>query len=63
MHLVGRDSSDDECTNVYTVELVWPTQAIPSACFFLQTEQKNRQEVKFTFNVAKCDRIFDYPLS
>jgi hypothetical protein len=34
MHLVGRDSSDDECTNIYTVELVWPTQAIPSACFF-----------------------------
>jgi hypothetical protein len=60
MHLVGCDNSDDESTDVYTVELVWPTQAKPSSCSSLQSIQKNRQEeVKFTFNVAKCDKIFD----
>jgi hypothetical protein len=59
MHLVGRDNSDDESTDVYTVELVWSTQAKPSACSSLQPVKKNRQEVKFTFNVAKCDKIFD----
>jgi hypothetical protein len=60
MHLVGYDNSDDESTDVYTTELVWPRQAKPSACSALQSIQKNqREEVKFTFNVAKCDKIFD----
>jgi hypothetical protein len=60
MHLVSSDNSDDESTDVYTVELVWPAQAKPSACSSLQSVQKNRQEeVNFTFNIAKCDKIFD----
>jgi hypothetical protein len=60
VHLVERDSSDDEPADVYTAELVWPTKAKPSACSSLQPVQKNRQEeFKFTFNVAKCDKIFD----
>jgi hypothetical protein len=60
MHLVGYDNSDDESTDVYTAELVWLGQAIPSACSALQSIRKNRQEeVKFTFNVSKCDKIFD----
>ena len=51
---------DDESTYVYTAELVWPTQAKPLACFSLQPVQKNRwKEVKFIFNVTKCDKIFD----
>jgi hypothetical protein len=60
IHLVECDSSDDESTHVYIVEFVWPTKAKSSACSSLQPVQKNRQEeVKFTFNVAKCDKIFD----
>jgi hypothetical protein len=57
---VGRGSSDDESTYVYTVELVWLTQAKPSACSSLQSVQNNwQEEAKFTFNVAKCEKIFD----
>jgi hypothetical protein len=53
MHLVGCDNLDDESIDVYTTELVWPTQAKPSACSSLQSVQNNRQEeVKFNFNVA-----------
>ena len=61
MHLVGWDNSDNESTDVYIAELVWPAQAKPSSCSSLQTIQKNQQEeVKLTFNVAKkCDKIFD----
>ena len=60
IHLIERDSSDDESTDVYTVEFIWPTKAKSSACSSLQPVQKNRQEeIKFTFNVAKCDKIFD----
>jgi hypothetical protein len=60
IHLVERDSSDDKSTDVYTAKLVWPTKVKSSACYSLQLVQKNRQEeVKFTFNVAKYDKIFD----
>jgi uncharacterized protein YozE (UPF0346 family) len=60
MHLVGCDNKDDESTDVYTAELVWASHAKPSSCSSLQSIQNNRQEeVKFTFNVSKCDKIFD----
>jgi hypothetical protein len=62
MHIVECDqsSSDDESTEVYTAEMVWPKQAKSSACSSLQPVQKKRQEeVKFTFNIGKCDKIFD----
>jgi hypothetical protein len=55
-----QNSSDDESKEVYAAELVWPKQAKSLACSSLQLVQKKRQEeVKFTFNVGKCDKIFD----
>jgi hypothetical protein len=60
IHLVERDSLDDESADVYTAEFVWPKKAKSSTCSSLQPVQQNRQEeIKFTFDVAKCDRIFD----
>jgi hypothetical protein len=62
VHIVECDqsSSDDESAEVYAAEMVWPKQAKSSACSSLQPVQKKRQEeVKFTFNVGKCDKIFD----
>jgi hypothetical protein len=60
VHLVERDSSNDDSMGVYTAELIWSTKAKPSACSSLQLVQKNRQEeVKFIFNVTKCNKIFD----
>jgi hypothetical protein len=55
-----QSSSDDESKEVYAAEMVWPKQAKSLACSSLQSVQKKRQEeVKFTFNVGKCDNIFD----
>jgi hypothetical protein len=62
VHIVECDqsSSDDESTEVYAAEMVWPKQAKFSACSSLQpVQQKRQEEVKFTFNVGKCDKIFD----
>jgi hypothetical protein len=62
VHVVECDqsSSDDESTEIYAAEMVWPKQAKSSACSSLQPVQKKRQhEVKFTFNVGKYDKIFD----
>jgi hypothetical protein len=59
VHIVECDqsSSNDESKEVYTAEMVWSKQAKSSACSSLQSIQKKRQEeVKFTFNVGKCDK-------
>ena len=54
------DSSDDEDKEVYAAEFVWPASAKPSTCTSLKPTRKNRlEEMKFTFDVSKCDRIFD----
>ena len=54
------DNSDDEKRGVCVAELVRPSEAIPYSCSSLKPIQKNRQEeARFTFDVSKCDRIFD----
>ena len=52
--------SDDEDNNVYAAEFAWPTNNKSCTCGSLKPIQKNRQDnIKFTFDVSKCDRIFD----
>ena len=54
------DSSDDESKEVYAVEFVWSPSDKPSTCSSLKPINKNRkEEIKFTFDVSKCERIFD----
>jgi peptide methionine sulfoxide reductase MsrB len=59
---VNRDSdnSSDESNDIYATEFCWPSKAKSYACDSLKLVHKNRQEeIKFTFDVAKCDKIFD----
>jgi hypothetical protein len=54
------DSSSDESNEVYAAEFCWLSKAQSCACDSLKPVHKNRQEeIKFTFDVAKCDKIFD----
>jgi len=54
------DSSDGKSKDVYTAEFVWSPNDKPSTCASLKPISKNRHdEVKYTFDVSKCDRIFD----
>jgi hypothetical protein len=54
------DSSSDESNDVYSAEFCWPSKVKSYACDSLKPVHKNRQEeIKFTFDVAKCDKIFD----
>jgi hypothetical protein len=60
VHMVECDesNSDDESKEVYATEIVWPKQAKSSVCFSLEPVQKKQQEeVKFIFNIGKCDKI------
>ena len=52
--------SDDESPDVLAIEFVWPSMAKSFVCKSLKPIHKNRQDkIKLTFDVAKCDRIFD----
>jgi len=54
------DSSDDESKEVYAAEFVWLSNDKSSTCASLKPIPKNRHdEVKYTFHMSKCDRIFD----
>jgi hypothetical protein len=62
MHYVEYDSnsSSDESNGVYAAEFIWPSKANSYCCDSLNPLHKNQQGlVKFTFNIAKCDKIFD----
>ena len=60
VYVLGCDSncSDDEGKDVYTAEFVWSSNDKPCACGSLKPIPKDRQE-RFTFDVSKCERIFD----
>jgi hypothetical protein len=54
------DYSDNESKDVYAAEFTWSSDDKPNTCVSLKPAHKSRQdEIKFTFDVAKCDRIFD----
>ena len=58
MHMLQGESSDDESNEVYAAEFVWSSSDKPSTCTSLKPISKNRQdEIKFTFDVTKCDRF------
>ena len=58
--MLQAESSDNEGNEVYAAEFVWSSGDKPSTCTSLKPIPKNRHdEVKYTFDVSKCDRIFD----
>ena len=60
MHMLQGEASDDEDNDVYAAEFVWSSNDKPSNCASLKPIPKNRHdEIKYTFDVTKCDRIFD----
>jgi hypothetical protein len=54
------ESSGDEKA---VAEWSWASKSKPFVCSSLKQASKSRQdEIRFTFDVIKCDRIFDYLL-
>jgi len=60
MHILQGESSDDEDNEVYAAEFVWSSNDKSSTCASLKPIPKNRyDDIKFTFDVTKCDMILD----
>ena len=61
VHVIGDHSnfSDDENREVFPAEIKWPTENKMVTCPSLKPIHKNQgDEIKFTFDSSKCDRIF-----
>jgi hypothetical protein len=58
------DSEEEGDHDIYVAEWSWTNKNKPFVCSNLMpTPRKNQQsEVKYSFDVAKCDKIFDYIL-
>jgi hypothetical protein len=59
MHMLDYESSDDESKEVCAAEFTWLPNDKASTCVSLKPAHKSQDEMKFTFDVAKCDKIFD----
>jgi hypothetical protein len=57
------ESSDDEQADMCVAEWNWTSKSKPFVCSSLKAASKSQQdEMRYTFDVAKCDKIFDYLL-
>jgi hypothetical protein len=55
------ESSDDEEADMCIAEWSWGSKSKPFICSSLKPTSKSHQdEMSYTFDVGKCDRIFDY---
>jgi hypothetical protein len=57
------ESSDDEQADMCVAEWNWTSKSKPFVRSSLKVASKSQQdEMRYTFDVAKCDKIFDYLL-
>jgi hypothetical protein len=59
VNCVSEESASDEEGNVCVAEWVDMPKDKPISCSFLKPNAIKRDEMKFTFDVSKCDRLFD----
>jgi hypothetical protein len=57
--MLDYESSDDESKEVCAAEFTWLPNDKANTCAFLKPTHKSWDKMKFTFDVAKCDKIFD----
>jgi hypothetical protein len=58
-NLVEEGSASDEDAEVCIAEWVDTPKDKPIACSFFKPRLRKRDEVNFTFDVTKCDKLFD----
>jgi hypothetical protein len=66
MHFLSNnvDTSDDKSGDVYTAEFAWSSKDKAHTCTSLKLIHRNwLDEMKFTFDVSECEKIFDELLS
>jgi hypothetical protein len=57
--MLDYETSDDKSKEVCAAEFTWLPNDKVNTSASIKSSHKSRAEMKFTFNVAKCDKIFD----
>jgi hypothetical protein len=53
------ETDDEEGNEIYVAEWVEKPRDKPISCSFLKPNGGRKEEIRYTFNVSKCDRLFD----
>jgi hypothetical protein len=58
-HKDSRPPNPQESKKSPSAELIWPAKAKSSVRSHSHSHSTQKEKVKFTFNIAKCDKIFN----
>jgi hypothetical protein len=56
---MNEEASDEEDNEICVAEWVEKPRDKPISCSFLKSNRGQREEMRYTFDVSKCDRLFD----
>jgi hypothetical protein len=56
---VDEEPDDEEGNEICVAEWIEKTGYKPILCSFLKPNGGRREEMRYTFDVSKCDRLFD----
>jgi hypothetical protein len=59
VHYVDHEVEDEEGNEICVAEWVEKPRDKPISCSFLKPNGGRRDEVEYTFDVSKCDLLFD----
>jgi hypothetical protein len=59
VNCVEGESASDDKVEVCVAECVDTPKDMPISCSFLKINPSKKDEIKCTFNVTKCDKLFD----
>jgi hypothetical protein len=59
VHFLEDEHNDEEGNKICVVEWVKKSGGKPISCSFLKPNEGRRDEMRYTFDVSKCDRFFD----
>jgi hypothetical protein len=59
VNFVDEEADDEEGNKICVAEWVEKLRDKPISCSFLKPNGGRREEMRYTFDVSKCDRLFD----
>jgi hypothetical protein len=59
VHYINDEVKDEEGNEICVAESVEKPRDKPISCSFLKPNGGTRDETKYTFDMAKCDHLFD----
>jgi hypothetical protein len=59
VNFVGEEADDEEGNEICVAEWVEKPRDKPISCSFLKPNGGRTEEMRYTFDVSKCDRLFD----